>query len=479
MMQKYSLSLILLLALAAILTGQQLQADGYTGTKLVTIHAEDAHLPTVLSILAEESGYNIVTSPEVNSQDRISVHMDDVPIEQAVNLVVRAAGLSYELVGRSFLVATASRLSEEIGVKSYVIPLQYATSNTVKELLKHITENISVDTTGNKILVTTSPKNIVEIIEVIDAVDVPVLQIMLEARLIEVTMGDEDQLGIDWARLASITTILAENAAPTLQEIGGSLVPGMTQQTQFDGSVIEQYAALPTGRVPDQMYFQRIDPNNEVGFSRQLSAFDLTLDMLIKDNSAEILTNTQLVTLNGRKASVELIDVVPFILSSGGIGGQVQVQREIVGIRLEVQPNVNTDGYITTTVRPEVSSIFDFVGPERNIPWVKKRITETTVRVQDGQSIIISGLLGLDRINVTHTVPLLHRLPFIGKFFVHNFLQETRTDMIVEITPHIIVDEYSGIIKNEHMQNLEDIYINVRDADEAESESNEPTEAGE
>ena len=83
--------------------------------KLITIHAEDAHLPTVLSILADESGYNIVTSPEVNSQDRISVHMDDVPIEQAVNLVVRAAGLSYELVGKSFLVATAGRLSEEIG----------------------------------------------------------------------------------------------------------------------------------------------------------------------------------------------------------------------------------------------------------------------------------------------------------------------------------------------------------------------------
>jgi len=100
--------------------------------KLITIHAEDAHLPTVLAILAEESGYNIVTSPEVNSQDRISVHLDEVPIEQAVNLVVRAAGLSYELVGKSFLVATSDRLSEEIGGKAYVVPLQYANAAEVK-----------------------------------------------------------------------------------------------------------------------------------------------------------------------------------------------------------------------------------------------------------------------------------------------------------------------------------------------------------
>ena len=125
---RYILASILMLIMATVGMAQDTQQ------KLITIHAEDAHLPTVLSILADESGYNIVTSPEVNSQDRISVHMDDVPIEQAVNLVVRAAGLSYELVGKSFLVATADRLSEEIGGKAYVIPLQYADASEVKNI---------------------------------------------------------------------------------------------------------------------------------------------------------------------------------------------------------------------------------------------------------------------------------------------------------------------------------------------------------
>ena len=68
---------------------------------LVTVHAEDAHLPSILAILAKESGYNIVTDPNVNRQEKISIHLDDVPIEQAINLVVRAVGLSYEVVGNS------------------------------------------------------------------------------------------------------------------------------------------------------------------------------------------------------------------------------------------------------------------------------------------------------------------------------------------------------------------------------------------
>lgn len=461
---RYILASIFMLLMTSIGIAQDAEQ------KLITIHAEDAHLPTVLSILADESGYNIVTSPEVNSQDRISVHMDDVPIEQAVNLVVRAAGLSYELVGKSFLVATADRLSEEIGGKAYVIPLQYADASEVKNILHDITDKVEVDQGGNKLLVHTSPKSISEIMEIIASIDVPVLQIKLEARIIEVTLSGDNRVGVDWSRLAQITTIVAENAAPTLAQIGGSLVPGMSQQSQSDGSVIEQYSALPSGRTPDNMYFQRIDPSNSIGFSRQLSAFDITLDMLLKNNEAEILANSSVVTLNGREAYIQMVDVIPYILSSGGVGGQVQVQREIVGIKLHVKPNVNSDGFITATVTPEISNFYDFVGPERNIPWVQKRISTTTVRVPDGEPIIIAGLLAVDRKKITHTVPILGKLPYIGRFFQHEFEQETKKDLIIEITPHIIRDTYTGIKKTDRMLELEDMYINTEDAEQDETQ---------
>ena len=105
---------------------------------LITVHAEDAFLPSILAILANESGYNIVTGPNVNKQDKVSIHLDDVPIEQAINLVVRAVGLSYEVVGNSFLVADPKKLKEEVGITSYVITLKYAAAEDVKNLLQDI-----------------------------------------------------------------------------------------------------------------------------------------------------------------------------------------------------------------------------------------------------------------------------------------------------------------------------------------------------
>ena len=103
--------------------GQQ-SSDQSQGESLITLHAEDAFLPGILAILARESGYNIVTDPNVNRQDKISIHLDQVPIEQAINLVVRAVGLSYEIVGNSFLIADPKKLKEEVGVTSYVVTLK-------------------------------------------------------------------------------------------------------------------------------------------------------------------------------------------------------------------------------------------------------------------------------------------------------------------------------------------------------------------
>jgi len=210
--------------------------------------------------------------------------------------------------------------------------------------------------------------------------------------------------------------------------------------------VVETLNPTTYGQLPDEMYFQRLSGDNEIGLSRQLTAFDLTLDFLVKNNKADILANSQVVTLNGHEATISMVDIVPYILSSGGMGGQVQVQKEEIGIKLNVLPTVNSDGFITTKITPEVSSIYDFIGPDRNIPWVKKRTSSTTIRVKDDQSIVIAGLLSADKKKVQSKFPLLWRLPFIGpKFFTHTSEVENKTDLIIQITPKIVKDNYTGI----------------------------------
>ena len=448
-----SVILSVLFVTAQMPVSAQLSSDTAASDEvLITLHAEDAFLPGILSILAKESGYNIVTDPNVNQQDKISIHLDNVPIEQAINLVVRAVGLSYEIVGNSFLIADPRKLKEEVGVTSYVITLKYASAEDVKTILQDISDQIQVDISGNRLLVNASPKKIAEIIKVIKEIDVPAIQIMLETRLIEVAVDAEEQLGIDWSRLSKYSTILAETGEEVTAG-GGSVLPE-------DQTFADLPATMGYNRLSNKKDKTRLYPRF---FSRQLTAFDLTLDLLLKDNKAEVLANSRLTTINGREANIKLVDIVPYILSSGGVGGQVQVQREEVGIKLNILPTVNTDGFITVKVEPEVSTIFEFIGPDNNIPRVKSRTSSTTIRVKDGESIIIGGLLSNDKKRTVYKFPLLHKIPYVGeKIFTSNNVVERKTDLIVQITPKIVVDAYTGITKTNDMINYEKNVMNPK-----------------
>ncbi len=428
----------------------------------VTLHAEGAPLSAVLAMLADESGYNIVTGANVNEKEKLTIHLNDVQIDQAINLVVRASGLSYEIVGNSILVANQANITEDVGVKPHVITLQYANTDEVVQLLTNISSQITVEKSGNRLLIHASPKKIAEIEEIIKQIDVPALQIMLEAKLIEVSLSDQEKMGIDWAKLAKLGYIITEAGSPVSFSGGGqsgSLIPGMeVTQDATTGEIIETFQAEKLG-LSEDLYFQRFSDGAvpfQGGAARQLTQFDVTLDFLLRNNKAEILANSQVVTLNGHEAEISMVDVVPYILSSGGVGGQVKVQREEVGIKLKIIPTVNTDGFITTSVTPEVSSIYDMIGPDRNIPHVKKRLSNTTIRVKDGETIVIAGLLSAGKRLDISKFPLLWRIPYIGeKFFVHRSEVIEKTDLIVQITPRIIHDNYSGISKNEHHSSAE------------------------
>jgi hypothetical protein len=154
---------------------------------LVSLDADDAFLPKVLAALAERSGYNVVAGPEVNNQQRISIHLKETPVEEAINLVVRAAGLSYEIVGHSFLVSGRENLKQEVGLSPYLVELEYARASEIKGLLKDLSGNIQVDTARNALLISTSPKTIAEVRRIVQTVDRPSKQIMLQTRVIEVS----------------------------------------------------------------------------------------------------------------------------------------------------------------------------------------------------------------------------------------------------------------------------------------------------
>lgn len=393
--------------------------------RLVSLDATDASLSQVLKTLAEKGGLNIITGPSV-AAGRITIQMKDVPVEQAVNLVVRAAGLAYERIGNSILVADAKSLQEETGLSSYIVNLKFADATEVKDALRGLTDKIEVDRGGNRLIVVTSPRIIAEIEEIVADLDRPARQVMLEARIVEVSTEDFKRLGIDW---------------DLLSRQGFMFVEG-------------NYDSLQGGESSDQIRGLKIFPNppgtNDIfklgNFSRVAQVYRVAMDLAIRNGNARVLANPKIATLNGREANMLVGSRIPFVISGtifagGGAATSQQVQREEVGVKLSITPLINADGYITTVIKPEVSSVVGFKGQNEELPVVATRQATTTVRLKDGGSVIIGGLLSEERTTSTSKVPILGDIPGLGLLFQHRNTTVAKKDLVIEVTPRILPEQ--------------------------------------
>ena len=162
----------------------------------------------------------------------------------------------------------------------------------------------------------------------------------------------------------------------------------------------------------------------------------------MKDNKAEVLANSRLTTINGREANIKLVDIVPYILSSGGVGGQVQVQREEVGIKLSVKPQINEGNSVILEIKQEVSGV---AGPLTGTTDLitNKRTIETTVLVDNNQIIVLGGLVDEDIQEDIQRVPVLGSIPVLGKLFQSSSESKVKKNLMVFLRPKILVDSES------------------------------------
>jgi len=409
--------LFLLIARAGESLAQQPMDRGERPEVMITLDADDISLTSVLQILAEKSGLNIVTSPEVQAQ-LISIHLRNVPIDDALNLVVRAAGLGYERLGNSILVGDPEKLKEMTGVVSEVIPLQYALPEDVKELLHDLTPNVraQVDTLGARIVVTTTPSILEQVKRIVEELDSPPPQVHMKARVVEVSNIDLREVGIDYEKLLSdATTIIAEGALPPSQEDTPPVELPYVSLTKFDLT------------------------------SRQAEAFEVALDLLVSKEKGRILADSELTTISNRSAKIHVGDVVRVVVTSlvteqatGVATGVGQLEEIETGVTLLVTPRVSDDGYITVQISPEVSQIVAFRGPNQDIPQTRARDARTTVRVKDGEIIFIGGLQNRELKDTVVKVPLLGDLPLLGRLFRHYSTEEDWSELIIEIVPKIL-----------------------------------------
>lgn len=423
-----------IIVLVLLWTAMGLMAQPSKLTTKVTYNADDATLSSVLNALARQSGTNIVLavdqgSGEKKEERRITINIKDVPIETAVSLVARASGLSYKVLGENtFLVGTKQNITEESGERSNIIYLKNLDASKVAKSLENTAGTIVPLEGQNAIMVYANPETYKDIEELVKSIDLEQKQIEIRVRLIEVHLTNAKKMGIDWSRLNHLTTILAEDPS----NARGSGLP-------YNYTDVEGY--LPHGdptdfeRLPNEQYFQRINGFKDIGhFSRQLTAFDVTIDWLLENNAAKLLTDARVTTLNGTEATIHIGEVVPFVVTDND--KQIQVEREDVGIILTVLPTINQDGNITATIAPEVSSVTDLVGGY--VPRTKVRRISTTTTVPNEHKIIVGGLLNSSISQRTAKLPFLGDLPFIGRLFQHRYEFIENTDLIMEITPRLV-----------------------------------------
>lgn len=411
-------SAIVILSLLVILAAGHRPAGAQEGAPsgLISLDADSTSVNAILQVLAQRSGLNIVTGPEVRGQ-KISIHLKNTPFEEALNLVVRGGGFGYERVGNSILVGSQQRLTQETGVGARVFDLQYASAAGVRAMLEVISKDVAADVADNRVVIRGSQAVLDQAAAVVEQLDRKPQQVLLEARLIEVNTSDLLEVGIDWEKIAKWSTVITEGA------------PDASAQ----------------GQVPSLLDFTPIDETKD--YYRQLSAFQIAIDALLTNGDARLLSNASVTTTDGKPAEIFAGDTVPVIISSlaspgsaGGVLQTVQLEYIDVGVKLNITPRVANDGTITTLVVPEVSRITGWVGTADDLPQTSTRKVSTLVRVKDGEKIYLGGLLLDEKRTTVKKVPVLGSIPLLGYLFQHRKQETVRLDLVVEITPHLVGD---------------------------------------
>jgi len=406
-------ALALVLTVVTVVGASPSGAQGTPSTQelLISLDADSSQVNSLLQILAERSHLNIVTSPDVQRR-RISIHLKNTPFDEALNIVVRAAGLGYERIGNSILVGDPQKLATLTGLTSRVYTLQYGNALEVQKSLTSVIDGLNAYASGNQVVARGTPSQLDQVEQLLAQLDKKPRQVVIEARLIEVNTNDLSELGVQWDRIVKWTEIFTEGD------------PGSSTND-----------ALPT-----QTDYIKIDKGDD--WFRQRSAYQVAIDFLITTGRGKLLANSRITTAENHLADIfvgQTIRVVTNILiSSGGVGTtQTQIEEIEVGVKLEATPRIAADGTVTILIAPEVSNIVA-LDADTGLPTTSTRRANSLVRVMSGEKIIMGGLLREESREIVQKVPLLGDIPLIGGLFRHKIGRVEKTDLVIEITPTIL-----------------------------------------
>ena len=442
----------------------------------VTLHVVDADVRAVLASVAELGGVGLVLDDSV--QGTITIHLDEVEPNEAFALIAAADDLSLGETG-GVAIITASRTGVQGLYRPYVFPVRYADLDTVAHAVSlslmpydnnndqagrvRETDRTRLETengsqtrtvtresrnglgddariladpgTGSIVLYgTASEAKAAE--RLIEALDQPQPQVSLEAKVIAIDKNAAKELGIEWewSRAPQYPDYSTEyeTRRHTVQNADGSYttvvedVPHETVRRYWDGSGSSVPGIIRFGRGPGGFPF-------EFYYGAKINA-------LISDGKANLLARPNITTLQGREAVINIGGEVPVqTVSVTNSTTTTSVTYREAGIILRCTPRVGVDGDITAKVHTEVSSplYVDALAAYR----FNKRSADTEVRLRDGETMVIGGLIGSEESKVLSKIPFLGDLPILGAFFRNVRTSKTDSEVMIFLTAKIVDDK--------------------------------------
>ncbi|WP_090387706.1 type IV pilus secretin PilQ [Pseudomonas anguilliseptica] len=416
----------------------------YAGEKL-SLNFQDVDVRSVLQLIADFTDLNLVASDTVTGN--ITLRLQNVPWDQALDLVLKTKGLDKRKIGNVLLVAPADeiaarerqelesqkQIAELAPLRRELIQVNYAKASDMAKLFQSVTSadgtaddrgSITVDDRTNSIIAYQTQARLDELRRIVSQLDVAVRQVMIEARIVEANVDYDKALGVNWrgARVGNSNFVVGGSGGNRVGAPGYGQNPGVQNPAPSLGNFVD-------------LGVEGASSGIGIGFITDNTILDLELSAMEKTGNGEIVSQPKVVTSDKETAKILKGSEIPYQEASSS--GASTTSFKEAALSLEVTPQITPDNRIIMEVKVTKDAP-NFDRALNGVPPIDKNEVNAKVLVSDGETIVIGGVFSNTQAKSVDKVPFLGELPYLGRLFRRDTVKEQKSELLVFLTPRIM-----------------------------------------
>lgn len=423
-------------------------SEDFTG-RTISLNFQDIPVRTVLQIIADYNEFNLITSDTVTGN--ITLRLDGVPWDQALDIILKVKGLDKRMQGNILMVAPSDELAareaknlqaqqqfEELApLYSEYVQINYAKAIELANLIKNEDTSIlssrgsvSVDERTNTLLIRDTAKIIEDIKRMVNILDIPVRQVIIEARMVTVKDNLNEELGIRWG-LTNTNTNLNVTGTGSSATSGSLAGVNSANEGAIPALANRLNVNLPVASPAGALAFQ-------VARLADGTILDLELSAMEKENKGEIIASPRITTANQKEAYIEQGVEIPY--QEAASSGATATQFKKAVLSLTVTPHITPDNKIILDLVVTQDTISDISSGQA--PAIDTQRIGTQVLVNDGETIVLGGIYQQAIISSVSKVPVLGDIPYVGWLFRNTSEFNEKKELLIFVTPRIVTEHF-------------------------------------